>query len=85
MAKTLIYQLKAEKDVDRAIDYYKEKSKALGNQFYNELIKAYSHISDHPAIGSNRFAYELNKQSLFSIYPRFKSLTTFKSHALQLT
>ncbi|MCO6545511.1 MAG: type II toxin-antitoxin system RelE/ParE family toxin [Gilliamella sp.] len=64
MAKMLIYQRKAEQDVEQAIDYYTEKSKALGNKFYHELLKAYSHISDHPAIGSNRFAHELNIPNL---------------------
>lgn len=64
MAKTLIYQIKAEDDVEQAINYYKEKSEALAYKFYHELIKAYSHISDHPAIGSNRFAYELNIPNL---------------------
>lgn len=64
MAKTLIYQIKAQEDVEQAVDYYKEKSKALGNKFYHELVKAYGHIGDHPAIGSNRFAYELNIPNL---------------------
>lgn len=64
MAKTLIYQIKAQEDVEQAVDYYKEKSKALGNKFYHELMKSYGHISDHPAIGSNRFAYELNIPNL---------------------
>lgn len=64
MAKTLIYQIKAEQDVEQAIDYYREKSKVLGNKFYHELMKSYGNISDHPAIGSNRFAYELNIPNL---------------------
>ncbi len=46
--------------LNRLIDYYEEKSKELVNKDYNELIKGYGYISDHLAIGSNCFVYELN-------------------------
>lgn len=60
MAKTLIYHRKVEQDFEQAIDFYTKKSKALGNKFYHELVKAYGHISVHPAIDLNCFSYELN-------------------------
>ncbi|TAN25469.1 MAG: type II toxin-antitoxin system RelE/ParE family toxin [Castellaniella sp.] len=55
----------ANRDVDEAIQYYLQESAvsaALG--FIDELERAYAHLSRHPAMGSTRYAYELDLPDL---------------------
>lgn len=64
-SKPLIPRIRAERDVDGAIDYYLSENApdaALG--FIDAVEQAYSHISRHPATGSSRYAIELNLPGL---------------------
>ncbi len=57
----------ATSEVDSAIRYYrKEASAAVAIEFVEEFEKAISMLSQHPAAGSLRFAYELEIPDLRS-------------------
>jgi toxin ParE1/3/4 len=63
--KPVIPRALANQDVDAAIDYYLTEAgeqAALG--FIDALESAYAHISRHPAIGSTRYARELELPGL---------------------
>lgn len=61
----VVPRARASRDVDEAIQYYLQEgaaSAALG--FIDELEKAYGRLSRHPALGSTRYAYELDLPDL---------------------
>lgn len=63
----------ANRDVDEAIGHYLSQGAeqtALG--FINALAQAYAHIGRHPAVGSLRYAHEINLPGL-----RFWPLTQY--------
>ncbi|MEJ1962164.1 MAG: type II toxin-antitoxin system RelE/ParE family toxin [Gammaproteobacteria bacterium] len=64
-SKALVPRKRAERDVDKAIDYYLSENApeaALG--FIDALEQAYGHIGRHPDAGSSRYATELNLPGL---------------------
>jgi len=66
-SKPIVPRQFANQDVEEAIAYYLEQNAtdaALG--FIDELERAYTHISRHPATGSTRYGYELNLRGLRS-------------------
>jgi toxin ParE1/3/4 len=72
-SKPIVPRQFANQDVDQAIAYYVDEGAtdaALG--FIDELERAYTHISRHPATGSARYAHELNLPGL-----RFWPLTRY--------
>ena len=63
--KPVIPREQANRDVEAAIDYYLSEGAhqaALG--FIDALEQAYAHIATHPAMGSPRYAHELNLPGL---------------------
>jgi toxin ParE1/3/4 len=64
-AKPVVQRSQADRDVNGAIAYYLEQravDAAMG--FIDALEKAYGHIGRHPAVGSPRYAHELNLPDL---------------------
>jgi toxin ParE1/3/4 len=71
--KPVIPRELALRDVEQAVAYYLDEgapSAALG--LIDALEKAYTHISRHPATGSQRYAHDLNLPGL-----RFWPLTRY--------
>lgn len=67
IGKAIVPSGQASRDVDEAIEYYlKEAGGQVALGFIGALERAYSHISRHPAIGSSRYAVELNLPGLRS-------------------
>jgi toxin ParE1/3/4 len=65
--KSVVPREQANRDVDEAIAHYLDEhagKAALG--FIDALERAYIQISRHPAIGSSRYAHELNLLGLRS-------------------
>ncbi len=63
--KTVIPRELANQDVEEVIDHYLvEGSEQAALGFVNALEKAYAHISQWPATGSLRYAYELDLPNL---------------------
>jgi toxin ParE1/3/4 len=74
IAKPLIAREKALWDIESAVDYYHgEAGERVALQFVDSLEQVYQLISNHPASGSPRYAYELNLPGLrcsqFSHFP----------------
>lgn len=64
-ANAVIPREQANRDVDEAVAYYLgEAGEAVALGFINALEKAYGHIGRHPAMGSPRYAHELNLPGL---------------------
>ena len=66
-AKPVVPREEANRDVDDAIDFYLGEGAvqaALG--FVDDLEAVYAHIGRHPAVGSPRYAVELNLPGLRS-------------------
>ncbi len=64
-AKAVIPREQANRDVDDAVAYYlREAGEAVALGFIDALEKAYGHIGRHPAMGSPRYAHELNLPGL---------------------
>lgn len=64
-AKPVVPREQAHRDVEDAVTYYlaaEAKAAALG--FIDALEKAYIDIGCHPAVGSPRYAHELNLPGL---------------------
>lgn len=58
-------RLRARQDIDEALNYYvAEAGDDVALQFIDALEAAYRHLSEHPASGSLRYAYELDLPSL---------------------
>lgn len=63
--KPVIPREQANQDVDEAVAYYlSEAGEAVAMGFVDALEKAYCHIGRHPAMGSPRYAHELNLPGL---------------------
>lgn len=63
--KPVIPREQANRDVDEAIAFYlREAGETVTLGFINTLEKAYTHLGRHPAIGSARYAHELNLPNL---------------------
>jgi toxin ParE1/3/4 len=63
--KPVIPREQANRDVDEAVAYYlSEAGEAVAMGFVDALEKAYGHIGRHPAMGSQRYAHELNLPGL---------------------
>ena len=63
--KPIIPRALANRDVDQAIDHYlDEGGERVGLGFIDALEKAYRHIARHPALGSPRYAQELDLPGL---------------------
>ncbi len=57
--KPILPTVVAERDIEDAIVYYERESQALALSFIEDLEKGIIYISEHPASGSTRYAYEL--------------------------
>lgn len=62
--KPVIQRIQAEQDVEQALDYYLKESATLANAFIDDLERAFELIKKNPAIGSPRYAHELNLPNL---------------------
>lgn len=72
-AKPVVPRLRANQDVEAAIDrYLSEASATVALDFVAALEEAYGHLSRQPATGSPRYAHELNLAGL-----RFWPLSRF--------
>ena len=59
--KPLVLRERAQKDVESAIDFYvRDAGENVALAFIDDLENAYSTISKQPAMGSPRYAYELD-------------------------
>jgi toxin ParE1/3/4 len=66
-AKPVVPRQQAHQDVEDVVAHYlAEGAAAAALGFINALEKAYGHIGRHPAIGSPRYAHELNLPGLRS-------------------
>jgi toxin ParE1/3/4 len=67
-SKPVIPSLKARQDVEAEIDYYlvEEGSGQAALGFISEIETAYTKLARHPAMGSPRYAYELDLPGLRS-------------------
>ncbi len=64
-AKPVVPREQANRDIDDAIAYYlSESAEQAAFGFIDALEQAYAHIGRHPAIGSPRYAHELNLPGL---------------------
>lgn len=64
-AKTIILRAQADHDIRDAVAYYaSEASEEAALGFIDNLVRAFDHVSRHPATGSPRFAHELNLPGL---------------------
>lgn len=72
-SKPVVPRDRANRDVDDAIAYYlKEHAEPAALGLVDALEDAYALLSRHPAIGSSRYAYELDIPGLRSWpLPRF--------------
>jgi toxin ParE1/3/4 len=71
--KPVVPREQAKQDVEDALAYYlAEDALAAALGFIDALEQAYAHIGRHPAIGSPRYAHELNLAGL-----RFWPLTRY--------
>ncbi|OFX14197.1 MAG: plasmid stabilization protein [Alphaproteobacteria bacterium RIFOXYD12_FULL_60_8] len=65
IVKPIVPRQQANRDVETAIDHYLgEAGEAVALGFINALESAYRHITQHPASGSGRYAYDLNLPGL---------------------
>ena len=65
--KAIVPREQANRDVDEAIAHYlHEQADKAALGFIDALERAYIQISRHPAIGSSRYAHELNLPDLRS-------------------
>ncbi len=66
-AKPVIPRDRAVRDVEEIIDQYlAEGSERAALGFIDALERAYTHIGEHPATGSSRYAFELELPGLRS-------------------
>lgn len=64
-AKPVVPRAQANLDVDAALAYYlSEGAETAALGLIDALEQAYGHIGDHPATGSQRYAFELNLPGL---------------------
>ena len=64
-AKPVVPRELANRDINDAIAYYlSEGAEQAALGFIDALEQAYAHIGRHPAIGSPRYAHELNLSGL---------------------
>ena len=64
-ARQVVPRLEAQQDTDEAIDYYLEEGAGpAALAFIDALEQAFAHLGRHPAIGSLRYAHELNLPGL---------------------
>jgi toxin ParE1/3/4 len=65
--KPLVERRLARHDIEDAIDFYAvEAGETVALEFVGALETAYRLITDHPATGSTRYAFELNLPDLRS-------------------
>ncbi|MFI5012636.1 MAG: type II toxin-antitoxin system RelE/ParE family toxin [Hyphomicrobiales bacterium] len=66
-AKPTVPREQARRDIEEAVDYYaREAGEQIASSFVASVESAYRTISNHPAAGSSRYAYELNLPGLRS-------------------
>ena len=66
-AKPIVPREQARRDIEEAVDYYaREAGEQIALAFIDTVENAYRAISNHPAAGSLRYAYELNLPGLRS-------------------
>lgn len=83
--KPLVRHKRADKDVEAAIKYYLKESPAIALGFVDALEQTYHQIQQRPAIGSTRYAYELNLPGLrFRQCKRFPYLVFYVESAHQI-
>ena len=64
-AKPVVPREQARQDVEDALSYYMaEDAEAAALGFIDALERAYAHIGRHPAVGSPRYAHDLNVPEL---------------------
>lgn len=70
--KPLVRHARADQDVDEAVEYYLQHAPEFALKFVDALEQTYHQIQQRPAIGSPRYAHELNLPGL-----RFRSCKRF--------
>jgi toxin ParE1/3/4 len=72
--KRVVQRERARRDIDEALDYYRDEAgETVALRFIADLGSALRRIARHPAIGSPRYAHELDVPALrawrLSLYP----------------
>ena len=62
--KSLVRHERADLDVEEALDYYLQHAPEMALGFISALEQAYRQIQQRPALGSPRYAQELNLPGL---------------------
>jgi toxin ParE1/3/4 len=76
--KPIVRREQADRDVLAAIDYYLEHAPEAALSFINAIEQTYRRIQRLPAIGSPRYAHELNLPGLrFQICKRYPFLVFY--------
>jgi len=66
-AKPAVLREQAHRDIEDAVAYYlSEDAETAASGFIDALEEACTHIGNHPATGSSRYAHELNLPGLRS-------------------
>ena len=64
-ARRVVPRLQAQRDIDDAVEYYLEEGAGQAAlALIDALEQAFAHLGRHPAIGSLRYAHELNLPGL---------------------
>ena len=80
--KPAIRSALAAADIQSAVEFYLAESVKVATAFVDELERATRHIETHPAIGSPRYAHELNIPQLrFWPLSRFPYALFYIEHA----
>jgi toxin ParE1/3/4 len=83
--KPLVRHERADADVEGAVEYYLQHAPEVALKFIDGLEQAYRQIQQRPAIGSPRYAHELNLPGLrFKQCKRFPYLVFYVESAQQI-
>jgi len=83
--KPLVRHERADRDVEEAVEYYLQHAPEIALLFVDALEQTYRQIQQRPAIGSPRYAHELNLPGLrFRQCKRFPYLVFYVESAQQI-
>ena len=83
--KPLVRHARADSDVEEAVEYYLQHAPEVALKFIDALEQTYRQIQQRPAIGSPRYAHELNLPGLrFRLCKRFPYLVFYVESAQQI-
>ena len=83
--KPFVRHARADQDVEEAVEYYLQHASEVALKFVDALEQVYLQIQSRPAIGSPRYAHELNLPDLrFRQCKRFPYLVFYVESAQQI-